>query len=182
MPFFQDSQPDPHGERAGKYRTGPDGIFPVWPCILLPYLPHLLADDPADGVGGVLFHLGRGVGVGVQREPCRVVAQRAGQRFHVYPAFQGQRGEGVSEIMEPNVLRADGFQNFVMGSPEGVRVIHGSGFGRWEQIRIARVLFVFGNQQVDRLLRKGQRSHGVASFRRTDHQFPVDAVQTDDSV
>ena len=35
----------------------------------LPYLPHLLADDPADGVGSILFHLGRGVGVGVQREP-----------------------------------------------------------------------------------------------------------------
>ena len=35
----------------------------------------------------------------------------------------------VSEIMEPNVLRTDGFQNFVMGSPEGVRVIHGSGYG-----------------------------------------------------
>ena len=88
----------------------------------LPYLPHLLADDAADGIGSVLLHLRRGMGVSVQREPCRVVAQRAGQRFHVYPAFQGQRGEGVSEIMEPNVLRADGFQNFVMGSPEGVPI------------------------------------------------------------
>ena len=38
------------------------------------------------------------------------------------------------------------------------------------------MLFVFGNQQVDRLLRKGQRPHGVASFRRTDHQFPVDSI------
>ena len=55
----------PKRERAGKHRTGPDRIFPVRPCILLPYLPHLLADDPADGVGGILFHLGRDVGVGV---------------------------------------------------------------------------------------------------------------------
>ena len=78
--------------------------------------------------------------------------------------------------MEPDVFRADGFQNFVMRSPESVRVIHSPGLGRWKQIRIARVLFVFGNQQVDRLLRKGQRSHGVASFRRTDHQFPVDSI------
>ena len=53
------------------------------------------------------------------------MAQRTGQRFHVYPAFQGQRGEGVAQVMEPDVLRADGFQNFVMGSPEGIRVIHG---------------------------------------------------------
>ena len=59
------------------------------------FLPHLLADDPADGVGGILLHLRRGVGVGVQGEASRVVAQRAGQRFHVHPAFQGQRGEGV---------------------------------------------------------------------------------------
>ena len=35
---------------------------------------------------------------------------------------------------------------------------------------------MFGNQQVDCLLREGQRSHGVASFRRTDHQFPVNSI------
>ena len=58
---------------------------------------HLLADDPTDGVCGILLHLGRGVGVGVQGEPRRIVAQRAGQRFHVYPAFQRQRCEGVSK-------------------------------------------------------------------------------------
>ena len=56
---------------------------------------HLLADDPADGVRCVLFHLRRGVGVGVQGEASRVVAQRAGQRLYVHAAFQGQRGEGV---------------------------------------------------------------------------------------
>ena len=56
---------------------------------------HLLADDPADGVGGILFHLRRGVSVGVQGEASRVVAQGTGQRFHVHPAFQGQCGEGV---------------------------------------------------------------------------------------
>ena len=38
-------------------------------------LPHLLADDTADGVRRILFHLRRGVSIGVQREPCRVVAQ-----------------------------------------------------------------------------------------------------------
>ena len=61
----------------------------------MPHLLHLLADDPADGIGSVLLHLGRGVGVGVQGETSRVVAQRTGQRFHVHPAFQRQRGEGV---------------------------------------------------------------------------------------
>ena len=119
MQFLQDSHVGPHGERYGKYR----------PCF---FSAHLLTDDAADGVGSVLFHLGCGVGVGVQREPCRIVTQRAGQRFHVHPALQGQCGEGVSEIMEPNVLRADGFQNFIMRPSKGVRVIHGSGLGRWK--------------------------------------------------
>ena len=62
------------------------------------------------------------MGVGVQGEPRRIVAQRAGQRLYVYPAFQRQRGEGVSEIMEPNVLRTDGLQNFVMRPAEGVPI------------------------------------------------------------
>ena len=35
---------------------------------------------------------------------------------------------------------------------------------------------MFGDQQVNCLLREGQRSHGVASFRRTDHQFPVNSI------
>ena len=65
------------------------------------------------------------MGVGVQGETSRVVAQRARQCFHVHPAFQRQRCEGMSEVVEPDVLRADSFQNFIMGSTESVRVIHG---------------------------------------------------------
>ena len=109
-------------ESTGQGQTGKILSGPV-------FLPHLLADDAADGIGSVLLHLGRGVGVGVQGEPRRIVAQRAGQRFHVYPAFQGQRGEGMSEVVEPDVFRADGFQNFIMGSSESVRVIHGPVLG-----------------------------------------------------
>ena len=48
-------------ESTGQGRTG---IFLSGPV----FLPHLLADDPADGVRRVLFHLGCGVGVGVQGE------------------------------------------------------------------------------------------------------------------
>ena len=44
---------------------GQTGIFLSGPV----FSAHLLADDHADGVGGVLFHLRCGVGVGVQREP-----------------------------------------------------------------------------------------------------------------
>ena len=69
-----------------------------------------------------------------------------GQRFHVHSASQRQRGEGVTEIVKPDVLRTDGLQNFVVRSAEDVRVIHSPGLGRREQIWVARVLFVFGAQ------------------------------------
>ena len=57
----------------GAESTGQDqtGFFLSGPV----FLPHLLADDPADGIRRVLLHLRRGVSIGVQREPCRVVAQ-----------------------------------------------------------------------------------------------------------
>ena len=75
-------------ESTGQGQTGKILSGPV-------FLPHLLADDPTDGIGSVLLHLRRGVGIGVQGEPRRIVAQRARQCFHVHPAFQRQRGEGV---------------------------------------------------------------------------------------
>ena len=123
--FFKTHTVTHTGKGAESTGQGQTGIFLSGPV----FSAHLLADDPTDGIGGILLHLRRGVGVGVQGEPRRIVAQRAGQRFHVYPAFQRQRGEGVSEIMEPDVLRADGFQNFVMRPAESVRVIHSPGLG-----------------------------------------------------
>ena len=59
------------GKEPESIGQGQTGFFLSGPV----FLPHLLADDTADGVRRVLFHLGRGMGVGVQREPCRVVAQ-----------------------------------------------------------------------------------------------------------
>ena len=45
-------------ESTGQGQTGKILSGPV-------FLPHLLADDPTDGIGSVLLHLRRGVGVGV---------------------------------------------------------------------------------------------------------------------
>ena len=75
---------------------GQTGFFLSGPV----FSAHLLADDPTDGVCGILLHLGRGVGVGVQREPRRVVAQGTGQRFHIHAAGDCHRCECVSEVME----------------------------------------------------------------------------------
>ena len=54
------------------------------------------------------------------------MAQGTGQRLDVHTILQGQRCEGVSEVMESNVLSADGFQDFVMCMTEGIRVEHGA--------------------------------------------------------
>ena len=122
--FFKTHTLTHTGKGAESTGQGQTGFFLSGP-VFSAQLSHLLVDDPTDGIGGILLHLRRGVGVSVQREASRVVTQRAGQCLYVHSAFQGQRCEGVAQVMEPYVFRADGFQNFVMGSPEGIRVIHG---------------------------------------------------------
>ena len=101
------------GKGAESTGQGQTGIFLSGPV----FSAHLLADDPTDGVRRVLLHLCRGVGVGVQREPRRIVAQSTGQRFHVYPAFQGQRGEGVAQVMESHMLTACVLQDELQSAP-----------------------------------------------------------------
>ena len=49
---------------------------------------HRLTDDVSDGIGGVTFHLRRGVGVSAEREACIVVSQRTGQRLDVHAVFE----------------------------------------------------------------------------------------------
>ena len=90
---------------------------------------HGLADDAADGVGGGALHPLRSVGVGAEGKARVVVAQRTGQRLDVHAVLEGQRGEGVSEVVKPDVLRTDGLQDLLMGVPEGVRVKHCAGLG-----------------------------------------------------
>ena len=92
-----------------------------YPCFL--YCP---SNHISHGIRRLPHHLRRGVGVGTQGKSRRVVAQGAGQGLHIHAVFQGQRCEGVSEVMESNVLSADGFQDFVMGVTEGIRVEPGA--------------------------------------------------------
>lgn len=137
---------------------------------------HGLADDAADGVGGVTLHSLRGVGVGAESEARVVVAQRTGQRLDVHAVLEGQRGEGVSEVVKPDVLRADGLQDLLMGVAEGVRVEHGAGLGRYEQVGTVWVLCVLLYQQLHRPLRDGQFADGVGRLGLADHQFTVETV------
>ena len=92
--FSLDPNRDPKAERSGKHRRGADGIIRPSPAVFCGL--HGLADDAADGVGGVTLHLLRGVGVGAEGKACIVMSQRTGQRLDVHAVLEGQRGEGVS--------------------------------------------------------------------------------------
>ena len=51
------------------------------------------------------------VGVGVQREARRVVAQHRGHRFHVHAVLQGHGREGVAEIVKADAGQPSPFQH-----------------------------------------------------------------------
>ena len=161
-------------DRTEQHRTG--SCRPVLSNFENYFLLHRLADDSADGVRCVLLHLCSGVGVGVEGEACGVVAQGPGKGFHIYAVLEGQGGEKMPHVVEPDVLRADGFQYFVVDTAEGIRVVHSAGFGRGEHVLVSGVLLVLLDQQVHRLLRDRQRSDGVLCFGRADYQFAVDSV------
>ena len=137
---------------------------------------HGLADNAADGVGGGALHPRRGVGVGAEGEARVIVSQRAGQCLDVHAVLEGQRGEGVSEIMEAYVFRADGFKNLFVRVAERVRVKHGAGFGRYKQVRAVGMLAVLFHQQLHRPLWDGQLADGVGRLGLADYQLAVDAV------
>ena len=122
------------------------------PCTSSPLLLYRPSNHIPHGIRRFPHHLRRGVGVGAEGESRAVMPQSTGQGFHVYAVLQRQRCEGVSEVMEPNVFRADGLEDLLMGVPEGIRVEHPASLGRWEHIRISRMLLVFRYHQVYRLL------------------------------
>ena len=128
--FSLDPNADPKAERSGKHRRGADGIIRPSPAVFCGL--HGLADDAADGVGGGTLHPLRGVGVGTEGKTRVIVSQRTGQRLDVHAVLEGQRGEGVSEVVKSDVFRADGLQDLLMGVAEGVRVEHSAGLGRHE--------------------------------------------------
>ena len=82
----------------------------------------------------------------------------------------------VPEVVKPDVLRADGLQDLLMGVAEGVWVEHGAGLGRHEQVRTVWMLCVLLYQQLYRPLRDGQLADGIGRLGLADHQFTVDAV------
>ena len=67
-------------------------------------------------------------------------------------------------------------QDFLMGVPEGIRVIHGPRLGRGEQIGVIGMFLMFQDQQIHRLLRDGDGTDRVAGFGPAHLESAVDAV------
>lgn len=110
-----DPHRDTHAETAGKDKRAPDGkiCLPVRFLRLLKRL-YNLSQDAAHSLGGLVLLLPRGVGVGAQGEPGIVVPRHGGHGFDVHAVLEGCGGEGVTEIMEPDMLQSGVLQDLLM--------------------------------------------------------------------
>ena len=93
-----------YAERFKKYRTERpnflSGVFWLQGWLLL----HDLRHKAAHGFRRLVLHLPGGVGVGAEREARVVVTQHTGDRLDIHAVLQGKGCEGVSEVVEPDVL------------------------------------------------------------------------------
>ena len=71
--------------------SGADGRF----HLPQPIHSHRLVDNIPDGIRRFPLHPLGGMGIGVQRESRRVVAQRIGEGLHIHAVLEGQCGKGV---------------------------------------------------------------------------------------
>ena len=110
-----DPHRDPHAETVGKDKKAPDGkiCLPVRFLLLLTRL-YNLSQDAAHSLGGLVLLLLRGVGVGAQGEPGIVVPRHGGLGFYVHAVLEGCGGEGVTEIMEADMLQSGVLQDLLM--------------------------------------------------------------------
>ena len=66
------------------------------------------------------------VGVGAEGEARVVVTQRPGQRLDIHAVLERQCREGVTQIVETDMLGSNGFQYLVMGVAEGIQMFFGN--------------------------------------------------------
>ncbi len=81
LPFFLTQTLTPTGAGSGKHYTVPERMLPIV------FAASRLAR-------------GRYMSVGVQREACRKMPQHARHGLDVHTVLQGQRCEGVAEVMK----------------------------------------------------------------------------------
>lgn len=87
-------------ERTKDHRAGSFGFLPgVFGGRVL----HDLRHEAAHRLRGLLLGGSCGVGIGFKGEAGVVVAQHGGDCLDVHAVLEGHGGEGVSEVVEPDV-------------------------------------------------------------------------------
>lgn len=105
-------------------RTGGEVRFPSRCAVCVPLRPlSRLRYEVAHGLGGLVLLLAGGVGVRPQREPGVIMPQHDRDRFDVHTVLEGQGGEGVAEIVEPEVLQPGVFQDALVQRGHRVRYV-----------------------------------------------------------
>ena len=132
---------------------------------------HDLCHEIAHLFGGAFLHLARDVGVGAKGKPCVEVTEHAGHRFYVYAVLERQGCECVSQVVKSQVFQSRVPQDFLVDVDHRIRVVHFACFWGWEHPRIAGMLFVFCDQQINGILRDGDFSDRVFRFRPRDIGF-----------
>lgn len=93
------------------------------------------------------------MGIGVQGEPCRVVAQDAGDRLGVHAVLDGQRCVGVAQVVEADILGDARFlAEGLVEPPYAVGTVHLPGDRGGKHDRVEGVLPMLLDQQLHRLL------------------------------
>ena len=85
--------------------------------------------------------------------------QHTGDGFDVHNVLQGKGGEGVSEVVETDVFQSSVLEDLLVELHHRVGVVLLASGGRGEHIGVIRMLFVFLDQQVYRLLRDGHPAY-----------------------
>lgn len=83
------------------------------------------------------------MGVGGEGEARVIVPKHTGDRLYVHAALEGQGGEGVPEVVEPDGFQSGILEDFLVELRYRVRVVYPTCFGRGEQVEGVRVLGVF---------------------------------------
>ena len=80
------------------------------------------------------------MGIGIQRESCREMAQHSRHGFHIHAVLEGQCGERMAEIVEPDLRQARPIQHPVEHMEDAVRG-NGAASGAREYIGATGLLF-----------------------------------------
>ena len=81
------------------------------------------------------------MGIGVQSEPGREVAQHAADRLDIHTILQCQGCEGVAEVVESDLRDASPFENALQHIVHAIRG-DGAAVGRGKHIGIIGFLFL----------------------------------------